>query len=103
MDNYAVIQIAHKQYIVEPGKTYTVAKFVAEPGSKMKFDVLGLGNGKDFTAGTPNLDKHQVEVEILDQGKGEKVVSRLFHAKSRYRRTRGFRKQETTFKVISIK
>lgn len=100
--NYAVVKIGPRQYIVEPGKTYTIDKFQAEVGSKMKLEVLALG-ADELKVGNPFLDKVTVEVEIVDQGKGEKVVTKQFKAKSRYRRTRGFRKQVTSFKVLSIK
>lgn len=102
MQEYAVVKIAHKQYIVEPGKTYRVEKFVAEPGSKMDLEVLAWGKGDDLELGKPLLDA-KVSIEIVEQGRGEKVVSRIFKAKSRYRKTSGFRKSVTTFKVVSIK
>jgi large subunit ribosomal protein L21 len=102
MEDYAVIQIAHKQYIVKPGQTYTVDKFPAEEGSKVRLDVLATGKGKDIELGKPLLPA-KAEVEILEQGKGEKVTSKIFKAKSRYRRTRGYRQRVTTFKVLSIK
>ncbi len=102
MEEYAIIQIAHKQYIIEPDKTYTVSKFEAEPGKKVNFDVLAYAKGEKFQVGTPSTDK-KAEVEIVEQGKGEKVVSRIYKAKARYRRTRGHRPRTTTFKVLSIK
>lgn len=100
---YAVVKIGPRQYIVEPDKTYTIDKFQAEVGKKMDLEVLALGNDKEVKVGNPFIDKSVVEIEITDQGKGEKVVTKQFRAKSRYRRTRGFRKQVTTFKVLSIK
>ncbi|MBL8014654.1 MAG: 50S ribosomal protein L21 [Candidatus Doudnabacteria bacterium] len=103
MSTYAVVQIGPRQYIVEPDKTYDVEHFVANVGDKMTLDVLAMGSDKGMTWGTPIMDKNKVEIEIIEQGKGEKVVSRQFKAKSRYRRTRGFRKQVTTFKVVSFK
>lgn len=103
MTDYAVVKIGPKQYIVEAGKQYTVEKFVAEAGKKMSLPVLARGQGENFEVGKPELAKTKVEIEVLEQGKGEKITSRVFKAKSRYRRTRGFRKQVTTFKVLSIK
>lgn len=100
---YAVVKIGPRQYIAESGKTYTIEKFQAEVGAKMNLEVLALGADANLKVGNPFVDKASVEVEILEQGKGEKVVSKVFKAKSRYRRTRGFRKQVTTFKVLSIK
>ncbi|MCA9379362.1 50S ribosomal protein L21 [Candidatus Dojkabacteria bacterium] len=103
MTDYAVVKIGPKQYIVEAGKQYTVEKFAGEAGTKLSLNALARGKGEAFEVGKPELDKTKVEIEIVEQGKGEKVTSRIFKAKSRYRRTRGFRKQVTTFKVLSIK
>lgn len=100
---FAVVQIAHRQYLVKPGETYTVDKFLGEPGDKLQLDVLAVAENDKFVVGTPLVDTTKVQVEILGQEKGEKVTTRLFRAKSRYRRTRGFRKQVTTFKVLNIK
>lgn len=99
MANYAVVKIGPRQYIVEPEKTYTVEKFPAEVGAKLDLETIAVGSEKDINTSKGT----NVKVEILDQGKGEKVVTKQFKAKSRYRRTRGFRKQVTTFKVLDIK
>lgn len=103
MTDYAVVKIGPKQYIVETGKQYTVEKFVGEAGDKITLNALARGKGETFEVGKPELEKTKVEIEIIEQGKGEKVTSRIFKAKARYRRTRGFRKRVTTFKVVSIK
>ncbi len=103
MNDYAVVKIGNRQYIVEADQTYTVDKFVADQGSKMELEVLALGKGDKVEIGTPVLEKTKVEIEIVDQAKGEKIKTRNFRAKSRYRKTTGIRKQVTTFKVVSIK
>ena len=103
MEDYAVVQIAHRQYILEPNKTYTVEKFGGDAGSKMKLDVLARGRGDKFEIGSPTLDKATAEVEIVEQGKGKKINTFTFKAKARYRRRHGFRPEITTFKVLSIK
>ena len=104
MSKYAIIKIGTFQYTVDEGKEYSVPNFEAEAGKSFKVtDVLAIGDDNKLVVGTPNIDKGVVELEILDQGKGEKVTSRIFKAKSRYRRTRGYRKSVTKFKVVSIK
>lgn len=103
MQDYAVVQIAHRQYIVEAGKTYTVDKFVAEVGSKLELPVLAMSNGNDLTVGAPTVDKVQAKIEVVEQGKGEKINTFVYKAKSRYHKRHGFRKQVTTFKVLEIK
>lgn len=103
MKDYAVIKIDHKQYIVEPDKTYTVDKFVAEEGDKLTPTILAVSKDDKLTIDPKSLEKIQVEIEVIEQGKGDKVVTKTYKAKSRYRRTRGHRKRVTTFKVLNIK
>lgn len=102
MNNYAVVKIAHRQYIVEPGKTYAVDKFDGEEGDKVELEVLARSADGDLEFGEP-VTKGKVVVEIIEQGKGEKVTTNKFKAKSRYRRKSGHRERLTTFKVIEIK
>lgn len=103
MQDYAVVQIAHRQYMVEAGKTYTVDKFVADVGTKMDLPVLAMAKGDKFEIGAPVVAKVSALIEVIEQGKGEKISTFVYKAKSRYRKRHGFRKQETTFKVIEIK
>lgn len=102
MKDYAVVQIAHRQYIVEPGKTYTVDKFIADLG-KQELPVLAIAKNDDLTVGAPSVEKSKAVIEVIEQGKGEKVNTFIFRAKSRYRRRIGKRKRTTTFKVLEIK
>lgn len=103
MSKFAIIKLGGSQYTLEEGKEYELPKFSAEVGKVKLADVLAAGEGSDISVGAPILDKAAVEIEVLSHEKGEKVTSRIFKAKSRYRRKRGFRKQVTKFKVLSIK
>lgn len=104
MSKYSIIQIGTFQYNVEEGKEYTVEKFEAEVGADLKIsDVLAIGDGDKLIVGKPLVKDAEVTLNILSQEKGEKITSKIYKAKSRYRRTRGFRKQVTKFKVESIK
>jgi large subunit ribosomal protein L21 len=101
MKDYVVVQIAHRQYIVEPGKTYTVDRFGGDAGSKIDLPVLAVAKEGEFSVG--DKLKAIAKVEIVDQTKGEKIRSFVYKAKSRYRRRYGKRKLSTTFKVLEIK
>jgi len=102
MSNYAIIQINHNQYLVEEGKTYSIPKFAAEVG-KFKATALATNTADGFQVGSPSLDKAEVTLDVLEHGKGEKITTRISKAKSRYRKTSGYRKLTTTFQVVSIK
>lgn len=103
---YAIIKIGPFQYTVEEGKEYTVPNFEAEEGKKYDLaEVLMVADEKTTAFGKPTVAGAKVSLNILEQGKGEKIKSHIFKAKSRYRKTTGHRKRVTTFAVdkISIK
>ncbi len=103
MSKYAIIQLGGFQYTVEENKEYEVPKFQAEEGKDFDgMKVLAVGNGDNIEFGSPEVKGAKVTLNIIEQGKGEKVTTRTYKAKSRYRKTKGFRKRVTKFKVDSI-
>ena len=101
---FAVIRTGGKQYKVAKDDVITVEKLLGKPGEKVKLgDVLMLGEeGKAPTVGTPLVEKAAVTAEIIEQGKGDKII--VFKKKRRhnYRRTKGHRQDQTTLKVIEV-
>ena len=101
---FAVIRTGGKQYKVAKDDVITVEKLLGKPGEKVKLgDVLMLGEeGKAPTVGTPLVEKAAVTAEVIEQGKGDKVI--VFKKKRRhnYRRTKGHRQEQTTLKVIEV-
>lgn len=101
--DYAVIQTSGRQYKVKPGDLIKVDKLDADKNKEVFFDQVALWvtDGK-VRVGTPNLVGVKVWAKVLDQIKGEKIKVRKFRAKSRYRRTIGFRSLLTTVKIEKI-
>ena len=101
---FAVIRTGGKQYKVAKDDIITVEKLLGEPGEKIQLgDVLMLGEeGKAPTVGTPLVQKAAVTAEIVEQGKGDKVI--VFKKKRRhnYRRTKGHRQEQTILKVLEV-
>ena len=101
---FAVIRTGGKQYKVAKDDIITVEKLLGQPGEKVQLsDVLLLGEeGKSPTVGTPLVQKAAVTAEIIEQGKGDKVI--VFKKKRRhnYRRTKGHRQEQTTLKVLEV-
>ena len=101
---FAVIRTGGKQYKVAKDDVITVEKILGEPGEKVQLgDVLMLGEeGKASTVGTPLIEKAAVTAEILEQGKGDKVI--VFKKKRRhnYRRLKGHRQELTYLKITDI-
>lgn len=103
MSKFAILKLGGSQYTIEEGKEYEIPKFSAEVGKLKLTEIVAAGEGSEVSIGTPMLDKAVVEIDVMSHEKGEKITTRIFKAKSRYRRKRGFRKQVTKFKVLSIK
>ncbi len=100
---YAVIKTGGKQYRVAAGDVIKVEKLDGEVGSNVDFDqVLMVGGDDGAKIGTPVLDGAKVTAEVLEQGKGDKVL--IFKKKRRknYRRTRGHRQHQTVLRISGI-
>lgn len=101
---YAVIKTGGKQYRVAAGDVIKVEKLDVEVGSNVDFDqVLMVGEGDDAKIGAPLVGGAMVSAEVLEQGKGDKVL--IFKKKRRknYRRTRGHRQLQTVLRIGDIK
>ncbi len=99
----AVIRTGGKQYRVHPGTVLEVATMDAEPGSRVELrDVLLVSDGDNVTVGSPNVAQALVVAEVIEHGKGKKVVNFKFKAKTRYRRKRGHRQGFTRLSIQEI-
>ncbi|MGI9510813.1 MAG: 50S ribosomal protein L21 [Geminicoccaceae bacterium] len=100
---YAVIKTGGKQYRVAAGDVIKVEKLDGEVGASVDFDqVLMVGGDDGAKVGTPLIDGAKVSAEVLEQGKGDKVL--IFKKKRRknYRRTRGHRQHQTVLRISNI-
>jgi large subunit ribosomal protein L21 len=104
---YAVIKTGGKQYRVAAGDVIKVEKLDGEVGNSVAFDqvlmVGGEGAKDGAVIGSPTIDGASVTAEVLEQGKGDKVL--IFKKKRRknYRRTRGHRQHQTVLRISDIK
>ncbi|MCL4389904.1 MAG: 50S ribosomal protein L21 [Patescibacteria group bacterium] len=102
--DFAVIKIAGKQQLVKVGDVIAVNANPGEVGKSVAIkDVLLMAGDKDIKVGTPLVDGAKVTGEVTFVGKGDKLYIRKFKAKSRYRRTTGFRPQLSKLKIVSIR
>ena len=100
---YAVIKTGGKQYRVATGDVIKVEKLDGEVGKSVAFDqVLMVGGEGDAVIGAPTVKGAEVKAEVLEQGKGDKVL--IFKKKRRknYRRTRGHRQHQTVLRISDI-
>ncbi len=100
----AVVRTGGKQYRVHAGSVLNVATLDAEPGSRVELnDVLLVSDNGTVTVGEPTVDGALVVAEVVEHGKGKKVVNFKYKAKVRYRRKRGHRQPYTTLSVSEIR
>lgn len=101
---YAVIKTGGKQYRVSEGDVLDVEKLDGEVGSKVEIsDVLAIGEGEGLTIGTPTVDGASVVAEIVEHGKGKKLI--VFKKKRRkgYAKKQGHRQLFTSLRIQEIK
>ncbi|HEY2446180.1 MAG TPA: 50S ribosomal protein L21 [Rhizomicrobium sp.] len=99
---YAVIRSGGKQYRVAKDEILTVEKLEGEVGSSVKLgEVLMLG-GKHPKTGTPLLAGAVVDAEIVEHGRGEKVIAFKKKRRKNTHRKRGHRQPFTTLKITAI-
>ena len=99
---YAVIKTGGKQYKVAKDDVLAIEKLDGEAGGTVTFgDVLMLG-GEAVKAGTPLVSGASVTAEILEQGKGEKVIAFKKRRRKDSRSKRGHRQCFTKVKITEI-
>jgi large subunit ribosomal protein L21 len=101
---YAVIETGGKQYIARPGEIFSVEKLQGEVGSKVQINqvlCVASGDGK-LEVGKPTLSGATVNLEIVGQGRGDKIVIRKMKRRKQYRRTQGHRQELTEVLVTGI-
>jgi len=100
---FAVMKTGGKQYKVQSGDTLRVEKLAADAGEKIQFnDILMLG-GDTVVVGAPLVDGAAVQAEVIDQVKGDKVITFVKRRrKHSSKRTRGHRQQLTLLRVTEI-
>lgn len=102
---FAVIQTGGKQYLVKEGQSLKIEKIAGAKGDQAIFDkVLLIANddGSELRIGKPLVEGAKVEAEILEQGRGHKVMIIKYKRKVRYHRRKGHRQEFTKVKIVKI-
>jgi len=104
----AVIKIGKSQYPVKEGDELLVDRLKkdnkpAKKGDKIEIEEVFLFSqeGK-VKIGRPRVKGAKVTLEVLEESKGKKIRVAIYKAKSRYRKTKGFRPIHTRVKVQKI-
>ena len=100
---YAVVRTGGKQYKVEPNQLLDVERLPAEVGAVVELsDVLLVADGNDVTVGQPQVAGARVVAEVMEHGRGPKLIVFKYKNKTRYRRKTGHRQAYTRLAIRQI-
>ncbi|CAN0654918.1 50S ribosomal protein L21 [Nitratireductor aquimarinus] len=100
---FAVIKTGGKQYRVSANDLLQVELIAGEPGEIIQFaDVLAVGEGEDVAFGAPLVEGASVAAEVVEQGRGKKVIAFKKRRRQNSRRKRGHRQLLTTVRISEI-
>jgi large subunit ribosomal protein L21 len=98
---FAVIKTGGKQYRVAPDDKLKVARLAGEPGTIVELtDVLMVG-GDTPALGNP-VPGASVAAEVVEHGRGPKVIAFKKRRRKNSRRRRGFREEFTLIRITEI-
>lgn len=99
---FAIIETGGKQFRVQEGNEIVVERLNAEPGSELAIDKVLMLGGSDVTVGAPYVENAKVTCEVVEHGRGKKIV--VFHKWRRNdsRKKQGHRQDFTKLKVKAI-
>jgi len=98
---YAVIRSGGKQYRVAPGDVIRLEKQADIQDGKIAFgDVLAI-SGEEGQIGKPQSEA-RVMGEVVEQGRGAKILVFHYKRKKQYKKLRGHRQPYTAVRITEI-
>jgi large subunit ribosomal protein L21 len=98
---YAVIRAGGKQYRVAPGDVVRVESVVPDGDGNVQFgDILAV-SGSDGEIGKPESGA-QVTGQVVEQGRGAKILVFHYKRKKQYKKLRGHRQGYTAVRISEI-
>src|SRR5262249_40629524 len=101
---FAVIKTGGKQYRVAAEDVLQIDKVKGDPGEIIQFgEVLVRGRGgEEVKLGLPTIAGASVAAEVLEQGRGPKIIAFKKRRRKSSRRKRGHRQEFTLVRVTEI-
>jgi large subunit ribosomal protein L21 len=99
---FAVIRTGGKQYRVATEDVIKVEKVKGDPGEIVQFGEVLVVGGDNLTLGAPTVAGASVAAEVLEQGRGPKVIAFKKRRRKNSRRRRGHRQEFTLIRVTEI-
>jgi len=99
---FAVIKTGGKQYRVSAGDKLRVEKIKGEPGEIVQFGEVLVVGGDTPSLGAPTVSGASVAAEVLEHGRGDKVIAFKKRRRKNSRRKRGHRQEFTLIGITEI-
>ena len=99
---FAVIKTGGKQYRVAADDVLQVEKVAGNPGDIIEFGEVLVVGGDTPTLGTPTVAGATVAGEVIEQGRGPKVIAFKKRRRKNSRRKRGHRQEFTLVRITEI-
>jgi large subunit ribosomal protein L21 len=99
---FAVIRTGGKQYRVAAEDVIKVEKVKGDPGEIVQFGEVLVVGGDSVTLGQPTIAGASVAAEVLEQGRGPKIIAFKKRRRKNSRRKRGHRQEFTLIRVTEI-
>lgn len=100
---YAIFKNGGKQYKVVEGSVVLLDKMSLEPKSKVELnEVLAIVIDDKAQIGDPFVKGAKIEAEVINEGRGKKVVTFKKRRRKDSKTKRGFRRDFTRVKILKI-
>jgi large subunit ribosomal protein L21 len=100
---YAIVRTGGHQHKVAVGDTLEVNRVPAAPGESVTLPaVLLVDDAGAVTSDATALGNATITAQVVDHGKGPKIVIHKFRNKTGYHKRQGHRQQLTTLRVTGI-
>lgn len=100
---YAIIETGGKQFRVEEGTSLRVDKLDVEAGTEMSLDKVLMVGGGDVKIGAPYVSGASVTAQVVEHGRGEKILVFKKWRRNDSRKLQGHRQDYTALKITAIK
>jgi large subunit ribosomal protein L21 len=99
---FAVFKTGGKQYRVATEDLLKVDKIKGEPGEIVEFGEVLVVGGDSVTLGTPTVSGATVAAQVLEQGRGAKIIAFKKRRRKNSRRKIGHRQEFTLLRITEI-
>ena len=99
---FAVFKTGGKQYRVAAEDVLKVDKVRGEPGEIVEFGEVLVVGGDSVTLGAPTVAGAMVAAEVIEQGRGAKIIAFKKRRRKNSRRKIGHRQEFTLLRITEI-